>query len=143
MDHLLSLHGAKERLQLFEANLMEEGSFDSVVDGCEGVFHTASPVLLESSNPQLKSNFHISNELGLRTAILPSVFWEWSYLVDFGHVSGKLYKEQIATLEKCEERYKTVFADKISEFRRACCELFGYKVNDYTPQPEISRQFVR
>ncbi|KAG5557754.1 hypothetical protein RHGRI_007868 [Rhododendron griersonianum] len=66
--------------------------------------------------------------LGLKTAILPSVFWEWSYLVDFGHVSGKQYKEQIATLEKCEERYKTVFADKISEFRRACCELFGYKV---------------
>ncbi|XP_058227482.1 dihydroflavonol 4-reductase-like isoform X2 [Rhododendron vialii] len=53
MDHLLSLHGAKERLQLFEANLMEEGSFDSVVDGCEGVLHTASPVFLESSNPQL------------------------------------------------------------------------------------------
>ncbi|KAF7134488.1 hypothetical protein RHSIM_Rhsim08G0182000 [Rhododendron simsii] len=44
MDHLLSLHGAKERLQLFEANLMEEGSFDSVLDGCEGVFPTASPV---------------------------------------------------------------------------------------------------
>lgn len=53
VDHLLSLHGAKERLQLFKANLMEEGSFDSVVDGCEGVFHTASPVLLESSNPQV------------------------------------------------------------------------------------------
>ncbi|KAG5537029.1 hypothetical protein RHGRI_024464 [Rhododendron griersonianum] len=52
MDHLLSLHGAKERLQLFEANLMEEGSFDSVVDGCEGVFHTASPNFLKSSNPQ-------------------------------------------------------------------------------------------
>ncbi|KAH7865909.1 hypothetical protein Vadar_013001 [Vaccinium darrowii] len=51
-DHLLSLHGAKERLQLFEANLMEEGSFDSVVDGCEGVFHTASPCVLEVSNPQ-------------------------------------------------------------------------------------------
>ncbi|XP_058204566.1 uncharacterized protein LOC131318664 [Rhododendron vialii] len=64
--------------------------------------------------------------LGLRTAILPSTFWEWSYLVDFGHVSGKQYKEHIATLEKCEERYKTVFANKISEFRRACCELFGY-----------------
>lgn len=25
-------------------------------------------------------------------------------------------------------RYKTVFADRISVFRRACCELFGYKV---------------
>uniref|UniRef100_A0A7N0ZWV9 Mitotic spindle checkpoint protein MAD1 n=1 Tax=Kalanchoe fedtschenkoi TaxID=63787 RepID=A0A7N0ZWV9_KALFE len=46
------------------------------------------------------------------------------------YVSGKLvqYKEQIATLEKREERYKTVFADRISVFRRACCELFGYKI---------------
>ncbi|KAL6977726.1 hypothetical protein U1Q18_026515 [Sarracenia purpurea var. burkii] len=51
-EHLLSLHGAKERLHLFEANLLEEGSFDTVVDGCEGVFHTASPVLLSVSNPQ-------------------------------------------------------------------------------------------
>lgn len=111
-------------------------------------------------------------------------------LVD-SYISGKIMqlKEQIATLEKREERYKTVFADRISVFRRACCELFGYKivmdehqrpngipvthftlqsiyaqgddeklefeyessntnilVNDYTSQPEISRQvdiFVR
>lgn len=111
-------------------------------------------------------------------------------LVD-SYISGKItqLKEQIATLEKREERYKTVFADRISVFRRACCELFGYKivmdehqrpngipvthftlqsiyaqgddeklefeyesnntnilVNDYTSQPEISRQvdiFVR
>jgi len=50
-------------------------------------------------------------------------------LVD-SYISGKIvqYKEQIATLEKREERYKTVFADKISVFRRACCELFGYKI---------------
>jgi len=107
------------------------------------------------------------------------------------YISGKIVqlKEQIATLEKREERYKTVFADRISVFRRACCELFGYKIvmddhqrsdgipvtrftlqsiyaqsddeklqfeyesgntnilaNDYTSQPEISRQveiFVR
>ncbi|KAH6825923.1 mitotic checkpoint family protein [Perilla frutescens var. hirtella] len=101
----------------------------------------------------------------------------------------KQLKEQIATLEKREERYKTVFAERISVFRRACCELFGYKivmddhqrpdgipvtrftlhsiyamsddeklqfeyesgntnivVNEYTSQPEISRQvdiFIR
>uniref|UniRef100_A0A2N9HR59 Uncharacterized protein n=1 Tax=Fagus sylvatica TaxID=28930 RepID=A0A2N9HR59_FAGSY len=49
-------------------------------------------------------------------------------LVD-SYISGKItkLKEQIATLEKREERYKTVFADRISVFRRACCELFGYK----------------
>lgn len=111
-------------------------------------------------------------------------------LVD-SYVSGKIVqlKEQIATLEKREERYKTVFAERISVFRRACCELFGYKivmddhqrpdgipvtrftlqsiyaqadderlefeyesgntnimVNEYTRQPEISRQveiFIR
>ncbi|KAL6327847.1 hypothetical protein AAG906_026521 [Vitis piasezkii] len=40
--HLLALEGAKERLHLFQANLHEEGPFDSVVDGCDGGFHTAS-----------------------------------------------------------------------------------------------------
>ncbi|KAG2406974.1 Mitotic spindle checkpoint protein [Vigna angularis] len=50
-------------------------------------------------------------------------------LVD-SYISDKMLKlkEQIATLEKREERYKTVFADRISVFRRACCELFGYKI---------------
>ncbi|XWS11566.1 hypothetical protein CRYUN_Cryun37aG0009000 [Craigia yunnanensis] len=50
-------------------------------------------------------------------------------LVD-SYISEKIMKlkEQIAKLEKREERYKTVFADRISVFRRACCELFGYKI---------------
>ncbi|KAJ3678028.1 hypothetical protein LUZ60_001831 [Juncus effusus] len=37
-------------------------------------------------------------------------------------------KNQVAVLEKREERYKSVFAEKISVFRRACCSLFGYKI---------------
>ncbi|KAL5543465.1 hypothetical protein UlMin_007249, partial [Ulmus minor] len=53
-EHLLSLDGAKERLHLFKANLLEEGSFDSVVDGCDGVFHTASPVLTSVADPQVE-----------------------------------------------------------------------------------------
>ncbi|KAI3764262.1 hypothetical protein L2E82_14268 [Cichorium intybus] len=51
-EHLLALDGAKEKLSLFEANLTEEGSFESAVNGCECVFHTASPVLLSVSEPQ-------------------------------------------------------------------------------------------
>ncbi|KAG6713509.1 hypothetical protein I3842_05G157100 [Carya illinoinensis] len=51
-EHLLMLDGAKERLHLFKADLLEEGSFDSLVDGCEGVFHTATPVYLSANNPQ-------------------------------------------------------------------------------------------
>nr|XP_023912096.1 cinnamoyl-CoA reductase 1-like [Quercus suber] len=42
-NHLQVLDGAKERLHLFKANLLEDGSFDSAVEGCDGVFHTASP----------------------------------------------------------------------------------------------------
>ncbi|GFP80063.1 cinnamoyl-coa reductase 1, partial [Phtheirospermum japonicum] len=45
-EHLLALDGAKERLKLIKADLLEEGSFDAVVDGCDGVFHTASPFSL-------------------------------------------------------------------------------------------------
>jgi bifunctional dihydroflavonol 4-reductase/flavanone 4-reductase len=41
---LLSLPGAAERLKLFQADLCEEDAFDSAVEGCEGVFHVASPM---------------------------------------------------------------------------------------------------
>ncbi|KAM0008931.1 putative cinnamyl-alcohol dehydrogenase [Helianthus debilis subsp. tardiflorus] len=51
-EHLLKLDGAKERLHLFQADLLEEGSFDAAVNGCDGVFHTASPFLTAVSDPQ-------------------------------------------------------------------------------------------
>ncbi|KAK4492375.1 hypothetical protein RD792_003180 [Penstemon davidsonii] len=51
-NHLFALDGAKERLKLIKADLLEEGSFDALVEGCEGVFHTASPFFLETNNPQ-------------------------------------------------------------------------------------------
>ncbi|KAL8523012.1 hypothetical protein ACS0TY_013106 [Phlomoides rotata] len=34
-----------------EANLIENGSFDSVVDGCDGVFHTTTHVLFKLTDP--------------------------------------------------------------------------------------------
>lgn len=52
-DHLISLDGAKERLQLLKADLLCEGSFDSAVEGCVGVFHTASPCYLDAKDPQV------------------------------------------------------------------------------------------
>ncbi|XP_062115469.1 phenylacetaldehyde reductase-like [Humulus lupulus] len=51
-EHLVALDGAKERLRLFKANLLEEGSFDSAIIGCDGVFHTASPVIHSANDPQ-------------------------------------------------------------------------------------------
>ncbi|KAF3776096.1 Cinnamoyl-CoA reductase 1 [Nymphaea thermarum] len=43
VEHLLALEGASERLHLFKADLHEEGAFDPAVNGCEGVFHIATP----------------------------------------------------------------------------------------------------
>ncbi|XVF44158.1 hypothetical protein PTKIN_Ptkin02bG0098100 [Pterospermum kingtungense] len=43
---LKELAGAKERLRIMKADLMEEGSFDEAIQGVHGVFHTASPVLV-------------------------------------------------------------------------------------------------
>ncbi|KAL5708077.1 hypothetical protein ACHQM5_018912 [Ranunculus cassubicifolius] len=52
IKHLYDLVGAKERLHLFKADLLEEGCFDSIVDGCQGVFHTASPCFFDAKDPQ-------------------------------------------------------------------------------------------
>lgn len=40
------MKGAKERLKIMKADLMEEGSFDEAIQGVDGVFHTAAPVLV-------------------------------------------------------------------------------------------------
>ncbi|KAL5708076.1 Coumarine and phenylpropanoid biosynthesis [Ranunculus cassubicifolius] len=51
-QHLCELLGASDRLHLFKANLLDEGAFDSIVDGCIGVFHTASPCVFVVKDPQ-------------------------------------------------------------------------------------------
>lgn len=50
--YLTELPGAAERLTLAAANLVDEGSFDAPVAGCEVVFHTASPFAMNVTNPQ-------------------------------------------------------------------------------------------
>ncbi|KMT14531.1 hypothetical protein BVRB_4g073010 [Beta vulgaris subsp. vulgaris] len=52
VEHLRCLDGATERLHLLHANLLEEGSFDAAVEGCAGVFHTASPFYHDVKDPQ-------------------------------------------------------------------------------------------
>ncbi|KAL5726162.1 Tetraketide alpha-pyrone reductase 2 [Ranunculus cassubicifolius] len=47
---LLEMKGAKERLKLVKADLLQDGSFDEAVKGVDGVFHTASPVIVPYDN---------------------------------------------------------------------------------------------
>ncbi|KAG9405442.1 hypothetical protein AC1031_003334 [Aphanomyces cochlioides] len=46
--HLKALEGATDRLTIFQAELLEEGSFSPAIQGCSVVLHTASPVDLKS-----------------------------------------------------------------------------------------------
>ncbi|XP_065869783.1 phenylacetaldehyde reductase-like [Euphorbia lathyris] len=52
-SHLLALDGAQQRLTLFKADLLEDGSFDAAVHGCHAVFHAASPLSFCVSHPQI------------------------------------------------------------------------------------------
>jgi dihydroflavonol-4-reductase len=50
--YLTNLEGAKERLEFHKANLLEEGAYDKVVDGCDYVLHTASPYIVNVKDSQ-------------------------------------------------------------------------------------------
>ncbi|KAF5751926.1 tetraketide alpha-pyrone reductase 2 [Tripterygium wilfordii] len=50
VSFLWEFDGAKERLKIMKADLLIEGSFDEAVNGVDGVFHTASPVLVPHDN---------------------------------------------------------------------------------------------
>jgi dihydroflavonol-4-reductase len=53
VGHLLSLEGsAMGKLRLFSADLLHQGSYDEAMQGCEVVFHTASPFFNKVKNPQ-------------------------------------------------------------------------------------------
>jgi nucleoside-diphosphate-sugar epimerase len=43
---------SKGKLQIVEADLLKEGSFDAAAKGCEIVLHTASPFILDIKDPQ-------------------------------------------------------------------------------------------
>ncbi|GLT53967.1 hypothetical protein SLA2020_272010 [Shorea laevis] len=44
--HLKELEGAKERLTLWKTDLLDYESLKAAIDGCDGVIHTASPVMM-------------------------------------------------------------------------------------------------
>nr|WAU48312.1 cinnamoyl-CoA reductase [Gloriosa superba] len=52
-DHLRALEGAGKSLVLYKADLLDYDSLRRAVDGCEGVFHTASP-LTDDPNKMLE-----------------------------------------------------------------------------------------
>ena len=53
IEHLKQLdRTAQGRLDLYQADLLDQDSFDGPMNGCELVMHTASPFFLSSKNPE-------------------------------------------------------------------------------------------
>nr|AIY22763.1 dihydroflavonol 4-reductase [Iochroma calycinum] len=52
VKHLLELPKADTNLTLWKADLTVEGSFDEAIQGCQGVFHVATPMDFESNDPE-------------------------------------------------------------------------------------------
>ncbi len=51
-EPLRALPGAKERLTLHTADLMDEGAWPRLAAGCDAVLHTASPYVLDAADPK-------------------------------------------------------------------------------------------
>jgi nucleoside-diphosphate-sugar epimerase len=51
-SYLDNLPGADERLELIEAELLKDGSYDEAVKNCEYVIHTASPYMIDVKDAQ-------------------------------------------------------------------------------------------
>nr|ACV49882.1 dihydroflavonol 4-reductase [Scutellaria viscidula] len=52
VKHLTELPQADTKLTLWKADMSIQGSYDKAVQGCEGVFHMATPMDFESNDPE-------------------------------------------------------------------------------------------
>ncbi|KAJ0039276.1 hypothetical protein Pint_23923 [Pistacia integerrima] len=79
---LLLERGYSVKATVRDPDLLEEGSFDSAIDGCEGVFHTASPVVLSPNDPQaelidpaVKGTLNVLNGTPLNPDVVVDETW--------------------------------------------------------------------
>ncbi|KAK9141543.1 hypothetical protein Syun_010943 [Stephania yunnanensis] len=77
-NHLRELEGAKERLILCKADLLDYESLKVAIGGCDGVFHTASPVtddpeqMVEPAVNGAKYVMNAAAEAGVRRVVFTS-----------------------------------------------------------------------
>ncbi|PSR84936.1 Tetraketide alpha-pyrone reductase [Actinidia chinensis var. chinensis] len=117
---LWELKGAKERLKIFEADLMVQGSFDRAIQGVDGVFHTASPVLVPYDDnvqanlidPCIKGTLNVlgscTKASSVKRVVLTSSCSSIRYRDDAQHVSP-LNESHWSDLEYCK-RYNLWYA---------------------------------
>ena len=76
---LWEFNGAKERLKIMKADLTVEGSFDEAVQGVDGVFHTASPVVVPQDD-NIKAKLLILYYMESQFSNYKSIIWPYWFL---------------------------------------------------------------
>ncbi|CAJ2671084.1 unnamed protein product [Trifolium pratense] len=73
VSFLTNLSGASERLHFFNADLSDPDSFTAAVEGCVGIFHTASPIDFAVSEPEeIVTKRTVDGALGILKACVNS-----------------------------------------------------------------------
>ncbi|CAK8542209.1 unnamed protein product [Lathyrus sativus] len=73
ISFLTNLPGASERLHFFNADLSNPESFSAAVEGCVGIFHTASPIDFAVSEPEeIVTKRTVDGALGILKACVNS-----------------------------------------------------------------------
>lgn len=73
LSFLTNLPGASERLHFFNADLSNPESFSAAVEGCVGIFHTASPIDFSVSEPEeIVTKRTVDGALGILKACINS-----------------------------------------------------------------------
>jgi nucleoside-diphosphate-sugar epimerase len=120
----------KETLQLFEANLLKDGSFDEPMRGCDVVFHVASPFfmpeqiadgqkqLLEPALTGTRNVLGSVNDIGsvkrvVLTSTVGAIFGDYADVFDMdGGILSEKYFNTSSTLENNPYHYSKVMAEK-------------------------------
>jgi len=100
-EYLTSLPGAAERLELVQAELLTEGSYDEAIAGCEYVIHTASPYVFDVKDPQhdlvdpaLKGTLNVLQACGKSGSVKKVVLTSSVAAVFDEPISGHVYTEK-------------------------------------------------
>ncbi|XP_061348611.1 vestitone reductase-like [Gastrolobium bilobum] len=73
VSYLTNLPGASQKLQFFNADLSNQESFSAAIEGCIGIFHTATPMDFEENEPEeIVTKRTIDGALGILKACLNS-----------------------------------------------------------------------
>ena len=100
-EYLTSLPGAAGRLELMQAELLTEGSYDEAIAGREYIIHTASPYVLDVKDPQkdlvdpaLKGTMNVLQSCAKAGSVKKVVLTSSVVAVYDEPVSGHVYTEK-------------------------------------------------